>query len=100
MMKRFQFFLLLLLFTYCAFDANAQGDAIAQSFPYFQNTLTNIAGRKTTSLNGKWQAVIDPRDIGIGEWKSIWKDKKPTGKSDFYEYAFDGGTVLDVPGSL
>ena len=66
----------------------------------FQNIMINIPGRKTTSLNGKWQAIIDLQDVGICEWKAIWKDRKPTGKSDFYEYSFDNGTVLDVPGNF
>jgi beta-glucuronidase len=65
-----------------------------------QEQLGNIPGRKTISLNGKWQAIIDPQDIGISPWKSLWKDQQATGKTDFYEYSFKGGPVLDVPGSF
>src|SRR5471030_316033 len=64
-----------------------------------QPCLANIPGRSTVSLNGKWQAIIDPYDFGNGE-RAIWKDKKATGKTDFYEYSFDGGPVLNVPGDF
>lgn len=62
-----------------------------------QNFMTNIQGRKITNLNGQWQAIIDQFDRGI-EKSNIWKDAKPKGKTDFYEYSFDGGLVLNVPG--
>jgi beta-glucuronidase len=65
-----------------------------------KSTLTNIPGRKTTSLNGKWKAIIDPYDYGINFWSAIWKDKVASGKTDFYEYSFDNGPVLDVPGDF
>ncbi|MES1215133.1 MAG: glycoside hydrolase family 2 TIM barrel-domain containing protein, partial [Bacteroidota bacterium] len=51
-----------------------------------------------TSLNGKWQIVIDPFDAGAGNWKPIWKDQTPVGKTDFYEYKFDDAVTLNVPG--
>ncbi|MBC8052662.1 MAG: beta galactosidase jelly roll domain-containing protein [Sphingobacteriaceae bacterium] len=65
-----------------------------------QSRLGNIPGRKFTSLNGKWNAIIDPYDFGIGSWAAIWKDQKPKGKTDFYEYSFEGGVVFDVPGDF
>lgn len=65
-----------------------------------QDFMTNIPGRKQTSLNGKWQVIVDPYDVGIKSWKALYKDKKPVEKSDFYEYAFDGGPVFDVPGEF
>ncbi|MEY2867960.1 MAG: Beta-glucuronidase, partial [Bacteroidota bacterium] len=63
-----------------------------------QDFMTNIPARKQTSLNGKWQVIIDPYDVGIKSWKALYKDKKPVEKSEFYEYSFDGGPVFDVPG--
>jgi beta-glucuronidase len=36
-----------------------------------QNAMINVAGRKTSSLNGKWKVIIDPFDVGIGEWTAI-----------------------------
>ncbi len=62
------------------------------------NLLTNIHGRKLTALNGQWQVIIDPFNAGAGNWKPIWKDQKPTGKNDFYEYAFTPSVSLQVPG--
>jgi len=61
--------------------------------------MTNIDGRQPIPLSGKWMAIIDPVDFGIGSWAAIWKDKTPTGKTDFYEYSFDG-LQLDVPGDF
>lgn len=65
-----------------------------------QTFMTNIQGRNTISLNGKWKAIIDINDAGIGNWTAIWKDRTPSGKTDFYEYSFDDGPVLDVPGDF
>ncbi len=65
-----------------------------------QDFMTNIPARKQTSLNGKWQVIIDPYDVGIKSWKALYKDKKPVEKSEFYEYSFDGGPVFDVPGEI
>jgi beta-glucuronidase len=63
-----------------------------------QSLLTNIEGRNFTSLNGKWEIIIDPFNAGAGNWKPVWKDLKPTGKNDFYEYKFDNTITLNVPG--
>lgn len=67
---------------------------------YSQSCMTNVSGRKTISLNGKWQAIIDPFDIGIGNWTAIWKDRRPKEKTDFVEYSFDNSLRLDVPGDF
>jgi len=60
-----------------------------------QEILINVYGRKIQSLNGKWDAIIDQYDQG--RKNKIYLNKKPTGKTDFYEYAFDGGLKLNVP---
>jgi beta-glucuronidase len=60
-----------------------------------QETLVNVYGRTTQSLNGKWEAIIDQYDQG--RKNKIYLNKKPAGKTDFYEYAFDGGLKLNVP---
>jgi beta-glucuronidase len=65
-----------------------------------QTVLTNLAGRNTLSLNGKWNYIIDPLDAGSESWIALWKDKKPTGKTDFYEYSFDQSPVMNVPGDF
>jgi beta-glucuronidase len=63
---------------------------------FSQTAMTNAEGRKRTSLNGKWQIIIDP--YNSGNWMGVWQDKKATGKTDFVEYAFNGYNTLNVPG--
>ena len=63
-----------------------------------QTAMENVFSRKCTSLNGKWQAIIDP--TGAGDWREVWKERKPEKKTDFFEYAFEGGPVLNVPGDF
>lgn len=41
--------------------------------------MTNVFARRTTSLNGKWQAMIDPTNIG--NWRQVWKDPKALKKT-------------------
>ncbi|WP_428229531.1 glycoside hydrolase family 2 protein [Flavobacterium sp.] len=69
--------------------------------PWFcesQTALQNVASRNTVSLNGKWQAIIDPTNVG--DWRQIWQEKKPEKKTDFIEYSFDGSPLLNVPGDF
>ncbi|MBN1893259.1 glycoside hydrolase family 2 [bacterium] len=60
--------------------------------------MVNVQARKCVSLNGKWQVIIDP--MGIGDYREVWKERKPEKKTDFFEYAFEGGPGLDVPGDF
>ncbi len=60
-----------------------------------QQTLINVYGRKLQSLNGKWDAIIDQYAQGRGN--KIYLNKKPEGKTDFYEYSFENGLRLNVP---
>lgn len=60
-----------------------------------QQTLVNVYGRKLQSLNGKWDAIIDLYAQGRGN--KIYLNKKPEGKTDFYEYSFENGLRLNVP---
>jgi beta-glucuronidase len=63
-----------------------------------QTAMINVAARKTTSLNGEWNVIIDP--TGIGNWRQVWKEHQPEKKTDFFEYSFEGGPVLKVPGDI
>jgi beta-glucuronidase len=65
---------------------------------YAQEAMINVDARKTISLNGTWDAIIDP--AGVGEWRQIWIEKKPEKKTDFVEYSFEGGLSLRVPGDF
>jgi len=63
-------------------------------------SMINVPGREAISLNGKWNVIIDPADAGAGSWAAIYKDRQVQGKTDFVEYSFENGPVLDVPGDF
>lgn len=63
-----------------------------------QTAMVNIQSRKLTGLNGDWNVIIDPG--GIGDWKQVWLEHKPQKKTDFFEYSFEGGPKLKVPGDF
>lgn len=60
-----------------------------------QDLIANVYGREMQSLNGKWDAIVDLYDQG--RKNKIYLNRKPEGKTDFYEYAFENGLRLDVP---
>ncbi|SBW01656.1 Beta-galactosidase/beta-glucuronidase [uncultured Dysgonomonas sp.] len=60
-----------------------------------QESMINVYGRNYQSLNGKWDAIVDLYDQGRNN--KIFLNKKPEGKTDFYEYSFDGGLRVNVP---
>ena len=60
-----------------------------------QSAMINVSNRNCISLNGKWKAIIDPS--GAGNWREVWKERKPEKKTDFFEYSFEGGPILNVP---
>jgi beta-glucuronidase len=64
-----------------------------------QTAMINVYGRNTLLMNGKWETIIDPFDVGIG-WRAIYKDAKAKGKNDFIEYSFDPANTLNVPGDF
>lgn len=63
-----------------------------------QSAMSNVSARQCTNLNGKWKVIIDPTDVG--NWREVWKERKPEKKADFFEYSFEGGPVLNVPGDF
>jgi beta-glucuronidase len=60
--------------------------------------MMNVQSRHLISLNGKWNVLVDPGDIG--GWKQFWIERKPQKKTDFFEYSFDGAPELNVPGDF
>src|ERR1700743_973239 len=64
-----------------------------------QTSMANVYGRTSRLLNGNWSIVVDPFDVGMG-WRAIYKDAKPTGRTDFVEYSFDPSNPLQVPGDF
>ncbi|WP_219339860.1 glycoside hydrolase family 2 protein [Luteimonas salinisoli] len=77
-------------------DEPAAAEAAAPPPP----VLTNLPARQRRSLNGEWQALVDPYASGIGEWKAVWKDRTASAHDDFYEYGFDDDVTLEVPGDF
>lgn len=64
-----------------------------------QTAMANVYGRRSQLLNGDWEIVVDPFDVGMG-WRAIYKDAKATGKADFVEYSFEPSNTLRVPGDF
>lgn len=65
-------------------------------FLHASATLINAYGRDYKMLNGRWDAIIDLYDQG--DRMKVYENRKPEGETDFYEYSFDGGLRLEVPG--
>ncbi|MEO8111156.1 MAG: glycoside hydrolase family 2 TIM barrel-domain containing protein [Ginsengibacter sp.] len=72
------------------------------------NLITDIPNRKTTSLNGKWQYIVDPYETGFydyrykemreGDQGAYWNNDKPKNKTDRKEYGYIDKYSLKVPG--
>ncbi len=66
--------------------------------------ITNTDGRRTTSLNGEWKAIIDPYESGFYDYRykpnpnGYFKNAKPKNKAELIEYDFDASGSLQVPG--
>lgn len=73
-------------------------------------TITNVYGRSTYTLNGKWNYIIDPYENGYYDYRYMpydsnpnpaggyFLDAHPTSKADLIEYDFDKSPALTVPG--
>jgi beta-glucuronidase len=78
------------------------GAATAQVAPLIANTQ----GRHSMSLNGAWQAIVDPYDVGDLDYRAqpltnnsaFYKNHKPQSQSELVEYDFDTSGLLNVPG--
>jgi beta-glucuronidase len=68
--------------------------------------VANIDARQTTNLDGSWQAIIDPYDVGALDYHAqplkgnhaFYKNYKPQSESELVEYDFDTSGQLQVPG--
>lgn len=66
--------------------------------------ITNTSGRHTTSLNGRWQTIIDPYETGYYDYRyeprsdGYFRNTKPASPGDLVEYDFDRSPQLTVPG--
>src|SRR5215204_3524335 len=66
--------------------------------------IANTEGRKTVSLDGVWQTIVDPYESGYYNYRyqpsenGYFKNAKPKSKTDLVEYDFDSSATLNVPG--
>lgn len=70
--------------------------------------LTNVYGRQITSLNGQWQYIIEPYDMGVydlrfterksKEWGGYWNTNLFSGESTVLMNEFKKRSSLRVPG--
>jgi beta-glucuronidase len=66
--------------------------------------ITNVDGRTTRSLDGRWQTIVDPYENGYYDYRyqpgdnGYFRNQKPRDASDLVEYDFDTSPLLDVPG--
>ncbi|MDE3145131.1 MAG: beta galactosidase jelly roll domain-containing protein [Bacteroidota bacterium] len=82
--------------------------AIAISGHSQNELITNIAARKTFSLDGKWQYIIDPYETGFTDYRfkersekdaeAYWNTDIPANRSDRKEHGFIAKYSLNVPG--
>lgn len=73
-------------------------------------TITNVYGRSTFTLNGKWNYIIDPYENGYYDYRyepydknpnptgGYFLDRHPASKAELIEYDFDKSPALMVPG--
>ncbi len=89
-----------LTFVVCSLFAALNGSA--QVAPL----IANIGGRTVTSLDGQWQVIVDPYDVGSLDYRAqplknnsaFFKNYKPQSKSELVEYDFATAGHLNVPG--
>lgn len=72
------------------------------------NLITNIPGRKTMSLDGTWQYIVDPYETGFYDYRykelnennpsAYWNVDTTASKSDLIEFGYSNKYTLQVPG--
>jgi beta-glucuronidase len=68
--------------------------------------ISNINARQTTSLDGSWQAIVDPYDVGSLDYRAqplkndhaFYKNHKSESESELIEHDFATAGQLHVPG--
>lgn len=73
-----------------------------------QPLITDLPSRKTQSLNGKWQYIIDPYETGFRNYRwdernqndpeAYWSTDIPANKTDRKEHGYSDKYSLNVPG--
>ena len=72
--------------------------------------IGDVFARQATSLNGKWNVIVDPYDTGYFDYRrqpydaaarisgGFAPDHQPKDKTELVEYNFDTSPTLNVPG--
>ena len=79
---------------------------VARTPAQLNSLIANVTGRTTTSLDGQWQVIVDPYDVGFIDYRAqplkgnnaFSQNYKPKSKSELVEYDFDTSGHLNVPG--
>jgi len=67
-------------------------------------SLTNVLLRDTRSLDGEWNVIVDPYEMGYWDilgnrsTRGFFRDFRPRHAGDRVEYDFDASPTLTVPG--
>jgi len=60
--------------------------------------ITNVEGRKTYSLNGTWNALVDPTIFSLNDMFNYLERNYKPGPSELVEANLEDGLTLQVPG--
>jgi beta-glucuronidase len=68
--------------------------------------IANTIARRTFNLDGQWQTIVDPYDVGSLDYRArpltnnnaFFKNYKAHSPSELVEYDFDTSRYLNVPG--
>ena len=86
--------------TLCLLWCIAAGAVVAQEVPQ----LANVMARQATSLNGKWNYIVDVQEEGYYDYRmnltpwGFFRNAKPQRPEDLIEYDFDKAPAMQVPG--
>ncbi len=65
--------------------------------------ISNVWGRNTTSLDGKWNYLVDVQEMGYYDYRAkeypwgFFRNAKAVNPSDLVEYDFDKSPVMNIP---
>jgi beta-glucuronidase len=77
---------------------------LADEAPGPDPLVTNVDGRRTTSLDGRWRTIVDAFEKGYYDYRyqprkdGYFLDRKAQDETDRVEYSFDNSPTLLVPG--
>ncbi len=79
---------------------------VVQGFAQVAPLIQNVESRQAKSLDGRWQSIVDPYDVGYLDYRAqpiksngaFFKNHKPESPSELVEYDFDASGQLNVPG--